>query len=133
MLNVVEAAPRQTLWRGLTRRAVGPTGRRLEPYAFLSPTLVILLILMLYPIGAVIRYSVMNNVILEKAPVFVGVANYVGILTSPDFWVAVRLPRLCSGLSSFSRGCSRSPLSRSCGGYCSTRTASSTTSCRGRG
>jgi multiple sugar transport system permease protein len=90
MLNTVEVAPRQTSWRDLTRQAVGPAGRRLEPYGFLSPTLVILLILMLWPIGTVIRYSAMNNVILEKSPVFVGFANYVGILTSSNFWVAVR-------------------------------------------
>ena len=46
MLNTVEVAPRHTSWRHLTRQAVGPAGRRLEPYLFLSPTLVILLILM---------------------------------------------------------------------------------------
>ncbi len=99
MLNTVEVAPRPTSWRDLTRRAVGPAGRRLEPYGFLAPTLVILLILMLGPIGTVIRYSTMNNVILEKAPVFVGVANYVGILTTPDFWVAVRNTAFFTGVS----------------------------------
>jgi multiple sugar transport system permease protein len=99
MLNTMEVAPRQTSWRDLPRRAVGPAGRRLEPYVFLSPTLVILLILMLGPIGTVIRYSMMNNVILEKAPVFVGVANYVGILTTPDFWVAVGNTAFFTGVS----------------------------------
>ncbi len=99
MLNTVEVVPRQTSWRDLRRRAVGPAGRRLEPYGFLAPTLVILLILMLWPIGTVIRYSMMNDVILEKAPVFVGVANYVGILTTPDFWVAVRNTAFFTGVS----------------------------------
>ena len=99
MLNTVEVAPRHTSWRDLTRQALGPAGRQLEPYVFLSPTLVILLILMLWPIGTVIRYSAMNNVILEKAPVFVGFANYVGILTSPDFWVAVRNTAFFTGVS----------------------------------
>src|SRR5207302_19365 len=92
MLNTVEVAPRQTSWRDLTRRTVGPVGRRLEPYGFLSPTLVILLILMLGPIGTVIRYSTMNNVILQKAPVFVGLINYVlqgaGLIDSKVEWLA---------------------------------------------
>jgi multiple sugar transport system permease protein len=99
MLNTVEVAPRHTSWRNLTRQAVRPAGRRLEPYVFLSPTLVILLILMLWPIGTVIRYSTMNNVILEKSPVFVGLANYVGILTSSGFWVAVRNTAFFTGVS----------------------------------
>jgi multiple sugar transport system permease protein len=108
MRSTVKAAPRQTPWRGPT----GPTGptrrtrrtavqlvRRLEPYGFLSPTVVLLFVLMLVPIGMVIRYSVMDNVIVKKDPLFAGFANYFDVLTNPVFWVAVRNTAFFTGVS----------------------------------
>lgn len=59
------------------------------PFAYLSPTILLLSVLSLLPIGMVFRYSLMNNVIMEKNPVFVGVANYVKLLTDEVFQQAI--------------------------------------------
>jgi multiple sugar transport system permease protein len=100
MLNTVKAAPRQTPWRRPSRRRTAvPLARRLEPYGYLSPTLVLLLVLMLVPIGMVIRYSVMDNVIVNKDPVFAAFANYADVLTDPVFWIAVKNTAFFTGVS----------------------------------
>lgn len=57
----------------------------LAPFAYLSPTIVLLLILSVVPILTVLTYSVYDNVIMNKNPVFVGLANYVDILQDPVF------------------------------------------------
>ncbi|KTS04455.1 MULTISPECIES: carbohydrate ABC transporter permease [Microbacterium] len=59
-----------------------------EAYAFLSPTLVLLFVLMIVPIVMVIGYSFQDNVILNKSPEVVGLDNYVAILTDSGFWKA---------------------------------------------
>jgi len=59
-----------------------------ESYAFLSPTIILLLVLMIVPIVMVIGYSFQDNVILNKSPEFVGIANFVEILGDPGFWKA---------------------------------------------
>lgn len=89
MRTPVKAAPRQSPWRGPTRPRT-PWRRRVEPYGFVAPTVVLLVVLMLVPIAMVIRYSLMDNVIMNRDPVFAGLTNYVTVLTDPDFWVAVR-------------------------------------------
>jgi len=61
------------------------TGRVLAPFAYLSPTILLLAILSLLPIGMVFYYSLMSNVIMEKNPVFVGLANYLDILQKDAF------------------------------------------------
>ena len=65
-----------------------PTARRLTPYAFLSPTVIVMLVLMLIPVIMVIGYSFMDNVITNKFPVFVGIDNYVEVLSDPVFRTA---------------------------------------------
>lgn len=64
--------------------------RRLVPYAYLSPTLILLFVLSLLPIAIVFYYSLMNNVIMEKNPYFVGFANYLTILRDPVFQEGAR-------------------------------------------
>ena len=64
--------------------------RSLEPYGFLSPTVILLVVLMFVPIGLVISYSFMDNVILNEDPQSVGLANYVEILTDEVFLIAVK-------------------------------------------
>lgn len=64
--------------------------RGLVPYGYLTPTMVLMVVLMLIPIVMVISYSVMDNVILKKSPKFVGFDNYASILTNPTFATAVR-------------------------------------------
>lgn len=60
--------------------------KALTPYAFLAPTLVLLAVLSLIPIGTVLYYSLLDNVIITRdEPSFVGIANYVEILNSRAF------------------------------------------------
>ena len=73
--------------------------RTLVPYAFLSPTGILMIVLLLVPIIMVISYSLMDNVITNKNPVFVGIGNYVDILTDPTFLVAVRNTLVFTGSS----------------------------------
>jgi multiple sugar transport system permease protein len=63
--------------------------KRLVPFAYLSPTIILLTVLSLLPIAMVFRYSLLNNVIMEKNPVFVGLANYVELITDKVFQQAI--------------------------------------------
>lgn len=60
------------------------------PYLFLSPTLIVIIVLLVVPICLVVKYSFFSNAIVVKNPVFVGVANYVKILTDSEFGLAVK-------------------------------------------
>ncbi|HKS97960.1 MAG TPA: sugar ABC transporter permease [Rugosimonospora sp.] len=77
---VEQAAPRP-------RRTLA---RRLVPYGYLSPTIVLLLVLMVVPIVMVISYSFRDNVIVQENSVFAGFANYAKVLTDPDFLAALK-------------------------------------------
>jgi len=72
-----------------TRRRI-PFSRKAEPYGFIAPTALLMLGLMLVPIVIVIGYSFYDNVILNKHPEFLGVANYIEIVTDPAFLTAIR-------------------------------------------
>ena len=80
-----DAAP--TLLPGRGRR---PVSKRLAPFGYLSPTLILILVLMVIPILMVISYSFQDNVIVERNPVFSGLANYANVLSDPDFLVAIK-------------------------------------------
>ncbi|KQY21486.1 sugar ABC transporter permease [Cellulomonas sp. Root485] len=69
---------------------MGRIKRTLTPYGFLSPTGVLLIILMITPIIMVVSYSLLDRVITNKNPAFVGFDNYVEVLTDPVFFTAVR-------------------------------------------
>lgn len=71
-------------------RTIGRIKRTLTPYGFLSPTGVLLIILMITPIIMVVSYSLLDRVITNKNPAFVGFDNYVEVLTDPVFFTAVR-------------------------------------------
>jgi multiple sugar transport system permease protein len=64
--------------------------RRLVPYGYLSPTIVLIVVLMVVPIVMVISYSFRDNVIVQENSVFAGFANYTKVLTDPDFLVAMK-------------------------------------------
>lgn len=64
--------------------------RGLIPYGYLSPTAVLITGLMVIPIVMVISYSLKDNVIVKKNPIFVGLANYTAVLTDPDFLMALK-------------------------------------------
>jgi len=69
----------------------GPfTVRRLTPYGYLSPTLLLIFVLMVIPILMVVSYSFKDNAIIEQNPVFAGFANYTKVLTDANFLVALK-------------------------------------------
>jgi multiple sugar transport system permease protein len=64
--------------------------RKSTPYLYLSPTLLLLTVLSLIPIGTVVYYSLMDNVIItQTAPAFVGINNYIEVLTDDRFLQAL--------------------------------------------
>jgi multiple sugar transport system permease protein len=66
------------------------TLRRLTPYGYLSPTMLLILVLMVIPIVMVVSYSFRDNVIVEQNSVFAGLANYTKVLTDHIFLVALK-------------------------------------------
>lgn len=83
------------------RAAGGKKGlaKTLVPFGYLSPTVVLLFILMVIPIVMVIGYSLMDNVIMKKNPQFVGFEHYSDILTSESFWAAATNTLFFTGVS----------------------------------
>ncbi len=65
------------------------TKKKLLPYGYLLPTVILMVVLLVIPIIMVIDYSLYDNVIANKNPVFVGLKNYATVLTDHDFWNAV--------------------------------------------
>jgi multiple sugar transport system permease protein len=63
---------------------------RLEPYLFLSPTFLLLVVLMVVPVGLVIQYSFLDNVIMNQFPKFVGLHNYLTVIKDPIFQIALK-------------------------------------------
>lgn len=72
------------------RESSGHLMQKIRPYAYLSPVLVLLLVLMAVPITMVTWYSFMDNVIMNKNPQFVGFKNYFEVLTDPVFTIALK-------------------------------------------
>ena len=63
--------------------------KKITPYAYISPTIILMIVLMIIPISLVIGYSLLNNVIMTKNPVFVGLSNYVTVFIDPVFHEAI--------------------------------------------
>ena len=66
------------------------TLRSLAPYGYISPTMLLIFVLLVIPIVMVVSYSFQDNVIVVKNPVFAGLANYTKVLTDPVFWTAIQ-------------------------------------------
>lgn len=64
--------------------------RRIVPYVYLSPTVVLMVILLLTPIVMVIGYSLMDAVITTQKSTFVGMDNYFEVLQDPKFHTAIK-------------------------------------------
>jgi multiple sugar transport system permease protein len=64
--------------------------RSLAPYGYISPTVLLIFVLMVIPIAMVVSYSFQDNVIVQKNPIFTGLANYVEVLTDPVFLTAIK-------------------------------------------
>ena len=65
------------------------TRKLLSPYLYLAPALILLGMLMLFPMIVVLRYSVLDNVIMNKNPGFAGFRNYRDVLTNPTFRISL--------------------------------------------
>ena len=63
-------------------------GNYLLPYIFIVPVLATLIMLMVYPMFVIIRYSLLDNVITNPNPVFIGLKHYVTILKDTVFHAA---------------------------------------------
>ena len=57
------------------------TRRAITPYIYMAPTIALLASLMLLPMIVVFRYSLFDNVIMNKNPTFVGLNNYEKFIT----------------------------------------------------
>jgi multiple sugar transport system permease protein len=71
------------------------------PYAYISPTIILMFLLMLLPIAMVIGYSMMDNVIMNKNPEFVGLENYIAVFKNPVFYEAIRNTLIFTAISVF--------------------------------
>jgi putative chitobiose transport system permease protein len=60
----------------------------LTPYAFLAPALALILVFVVYPIGAVVYYSFTDWDIV-RPPVWAGLDNYQRLIGDPTFWKAL--------------------------------------------
>ncbi|MCC6615712.1 MAG: sugar ABC transporter permease [Anaerolineae bacterium] len=79
------ASPRETS-TGASRPRMLKIRKQLVPFAYLSPTLILLSVLSLIPIATVFYYSLMDNVIITNVPPqFVGLSNYQEILSDQNF------------------------------------------------
>ncbi|ANM14595.1 MULTISPECIES: carbohydrate ABC transporter permease [unclassified Rhizobium] len=65
------------------------TLRKLVPYFYVSPATFLLVLLMLFPMVMVFKYSLMDGAIMKKDAAFAGVQNYLTIFENPVFWQSV--------------------------------------------
>jgi len=63
--------------------------KKIAPYLYLSPTLGVLMLLIVVPIIMVVGYSFFDNVIVNNDPQFVGLQHYINILQDNVFWTGV--------------------------------------------
>ncbi|MGB8453657.1 MAG: sugar ABC transporter permease [Anaerocolumna sp.] len=64
-------------------------GKKTAPYRYLTPTLILMTILMVVPICMVIGYSFMDKAVVSKNPSFVGLENYKELLSNSSYWNSV--------------------------------------------
>ena len=62
---------------------------RWTPYLFLTPALLVIVIFVVFPIGAVVYYSFTDYSIVTP-PVWVGLKNYRALMNDSIFWLSLR-------------------------------------------
>ncbi len=84
-----------TTQRPITRQVAGGRRRRFValPYWLLLPALILVLTIFVYPFATGFYYSLKNGTMLVSGT-FVGLANYVNLLASPDFGHALMFSAL---------------------------------------
>ena len=65
------------------------TKRKLVPFLYVAPATALFLLLMLFPMIMVLRYSLLDGAIMKPNPAFAGLKNYVAIFQDPVFWQSV--------------------------------------------
>ncbi len=82
MAKIKNPSVQNNFWQRIRKQAT--------PFIYLSPTLLLLALLSFIPIVTVFYYSLMDNVIITRdAPSFVGLSNYIEILTDNVFLKAL--------------------------------------------
>jgi len=77
--------------RGYMRaKKVSNFKKKSTPYLYLLPTIILMFLLLIIPIGMVVGYSFFDNVIINDNPKFVGLQNYIEILQDKTFLIAVK-------------------------------------------
>jgi multiple sugar transport system permease protein len=71
---------------GKKRNPSYKTLRKLVPYLYVTPATLLLVLLMLFPMVMVLRYSLMDGAIMKRDAVFNGLQNYITIFQNPVFW-----------------------------------------------
>ena len=64
--------------------------KRVTPYLYLLPIIILFGILLVYPIITVIGYSFQNSVITKPDSEFVEFKHYAKVLSESKFWTAFR-------------------------------------------
>lgn len=82
--------------------------RTIAPYLYIAPAIILLIILLLYPMVTVLRYSLYNNAIVTHHPTFVGLQHYIqlfkegrfrtSILNTAAFTIGSVILHVCFGL-----------------------------------
>ncbi|MDR2028834.1 MAG: sugar ABC transporter permease [Treponema sp.] len=71
------------------KQRVSPSSFKLKnrvlPYLYLVPALALLILLMVYPMVTVVRYSLYDNIIANPNPVFTGFRHHLRVLGDPEF------------------------------------------------
>ena len=64
-------------------------GKKTAPYRYLAPTLILMVVFLVIPIGMVVQYSFVDKAVVSPNPEFVGLANYKELFANSAFWNAV--------------------------------------------
>ena len=87
-MTVTDLAPPQSPASTKRRRGRGPASRRqLTAWLFLAPALIVLVAFTLYPMVQAVFLS-LTNYNLIRAAEWVGLDNYVELMSDPAFWNA---------------------------------------------
>jgi multiple sugar transport system permease protein len=72
-----------------TGAAPGLDRRKVAPYLYIAPSIALFALLMLYPMVAVFRYSMLDGAILKPDPQFVWFDNFIEIFSDPVFRLSI--------------------------------------------
>jgi multiple sugar transport system permease protein len=68
----------------------GALGRKLEPYLWIAPSIILMSIFIIVPIGTVFRMAFSEVTKTGKIKGFAGFANFEKVLSSPEFGIVLK-------------------------------------------